>query len=285
MATYIYIDDTGNAQHRSGFKYDTSKSASWCAIILNENQHASAKRFMNNMLNELKIQLDMDEFHFTDIFSGKGKYREIENRLDIFKEFSGYSASEQYIVMLQSFGEDDYERNNLEMTHTIIDGFMLYKYSDFALYNLLLQIKMYLNFNTEYSTPFRIVIDEGRCKNNSLQHCSIFGDSLENKRILYKSSKEETMLQLADFTAFTLNRCTWINMKDDLDEYDKKFLKIASFANFNVPFLRKMELHIDSNRKQIYENILDTANGRSRTLPKVSLEYYVKNVMNAINNK
>lgn len=285
MATYVYIDDTGNAQHRSGFKYDTSISASWCAIILNENQHSSAKKFMNNMLNELKSQFGMDEFHFTDIFSGKGKYRSIENRLDIFKEFSGFSASEQYVVMFQSFGEDDYERNNFVKTQTVIDGFKLYNYSDFALYNLLLQIKVYLKSSSEYSTPYRIVIDEGRCKNNSYQDCSILGNSLENRRILYKSSKEEIILQLADFTAFTLNRCTWINMKDNLSKYDKEFLQIASFANFNAPFLRRIELHIDSNRKQIYENMLDTANDKVRALPKESLEDYAKNVMNTINNK
>lgn len=285
MATYIYIDDTGNAQHRSGFKYDTSKSASWCAIILNESQHNSAKKFMNNMLNELQGHFNIDEFHFTDIFSGKGKFREIENRLDIFKEFSGFSALEQYVVMFQSFSEDDYKRNNLVKTQTVIDEFKLYNYSDFALYNLLLQIKVYLKNNSEYLTPYRIVIDEGRRKNNSFQNCYIFGDLLENQRILYKSSKEEIVLQLADFTAFTLNRCNWINMKDDLSEYDKEFLRLASFANFNVPFLRKIEMHIDSRRKQIYENILDTANNSVRTLPKESLGDFVNNVINTINNK
>lgn len=279
MATYIYIDDTGNAQHRSGFKYDTSNSASWCAIILNEKQYSSAQMFMNNMLKELQNQLSIDEFHFTDIFSAKGIYRSIENRFDIFKEFSGFSAFEQYIVLFQSFSEDDYERNKLVKSQIVVDGFKLYNYSDFALYNLLLQIKVYLTSNSEYSTPYRIIIDEGRCKNNSSQDCSILGDSLENQRILYKSSKEEPMLQLADFTAFMLNRCTWLNMKDNLSKYDKEFLKIASFANFNTPFLRSMKLHIDSNRKQIYENILDTAINKTRILPEETLEDFVKNVM------
>lgn len=257
MATYIYIDDTGNAQHRSGFKYDTSKSASWCAIILNEKQYDSALKFMNYMSNELQKQLDMDEFHFADIFSAKDIYRNVENRFDIFKDFSRFSALEQYIVILQSFGEDDYKRNKIEKTNTVIDGFKLYEYSDFALFILLLRIKDYLSSNLSYTKPYKIVIDEGRYKNNSYQDCLIFGDLLENKKILYKSSKEEKLLQLADFTAFTLNRCTWLNMKDNLSVYDKDFLQIASDANFNAPFLRKMGLRIDSNRKQIYEKLLD----------------------------
>ena len=272
MATYIYIDDTGNAQHRSGFKYDTSKSASWCAIILNEKQYDSALKFMNYMSNELQKQLDMDEFHFADIFSAKDIYRNVENRFDIFKDFSRFSALEQYIVILQSFGEDDYKRNKIEKTNTVIDGFKLYEYSDFALFILLLRIKDYLSSNLSYTKPYKIVIDEGRYKNNSYQDCLIFGDLLENKKILYKSSKEEKLLQLADFTAFTLNRCTWLNMKDNLSVYDKDFLQIASDANFNDPFLRKMGLRIDSNRKQIYEKLLDIANNKNQTLSKENLD-------------
>lgn len=282
MATYIYIDDTGNAQHRSGFKYDTSKSASWCAIILNEKQYDSAVKFMNIMSNELQKQLEMDEFHFADIFSGKGKYRNVENRLDIFKDFSRFSALEQYIVILQSFGEDDYKRNKLEKTSTVIDGFKLYEYSDFALFILLLRIKYYLSSNPSYTKPYKIVIDEGRYKNNSYQDCLIFGDLLDNKKILYKSSKEEKLLQLADFTAYTLNRCTWLNMKDkdNISYYDKEFLKIASDAKFNAPFLRKLNLSINSNRKHIYEKILDHANNKNQTLSKENLDDFVKKLIN-----
>lgn len=280
MATYIYIDDTGNAQHRSGFKYDTSKSASWCAIILNEKQYDSALKFMNYMSNELQKQLDMDEFHFADIFSAKDIYRNVENRFDIFKDFSRFSALEQYIVILQSFGEDDYKRNKIENTNTVIDGFKLYEYSDFALFILLLRIKDYLSSNLSYTKPYKIVIDEGRYKNNSYQDCLIFGDLLENKKILYKSSKEEKLLQLADFTAFTLNRCTWLNMKDNLSVYDKDFLQIASDANFNAPFLRKMGLRIDSNRKQIYEKLLDIANNKNQTLSKENLDDFVSKLIN-----
>lgn len=280
MATYIYIDDTGNAQHRSGFKYDTSKSASWCAIILNEKQYDSALKFMNYMSNELQKQLDMDEFHFADIFSAKDIYRNVENRFDIFKDFSRFSALEQYIVILQSFGEDDYKRNKIEKTNTVIDGFKLYEYSDFALFILLLRIKDYLSSNLSYTKPYKIVIDEGRYKNNSYQDCLILGDLLENKKILYKSSKEEKLLQLADFTAFTLNRCTWLNMKDNLSVYDKDFLQIASDANFNAPFLRKMGLRIDSNRKQIYEKLLDIANNKNQTLSKENLDDFVSKLIN-----
>lgn len=276
MATYIYIDDTGNAQHRSGFKYDTSKSASWCAILLNEKQYLSARNFMSKEIEELYKQLGVDEFHFTDIFSGKGIYRHVENRIDFFKEFSAFSALEQFVVFFQSFGEDDYERTKLKKTRAVIDGFKLYDYSDFALYNLLLQIGRYLYFNPNYTKPCRIVIDEGRCKNNSYQSCSILGGLIENGKILYKSSKEEPLLQLADFTAFTLNRCNWLNMKGDLNEYDKMFLKIATFANFNVPYSKKIELHIDSKIRQIYEQFLDEAYSKSQSYPELSLDEFVK---------
>lgn len=137
-----------------------------------------------------------------------------------------------------------------------------------------------MSSNLSYTKPYKIVIDEGRYKNNSYQDCLIFGDLLENKKILYKSSKEEKLLQLADFTAFTLNRCTWLNMKDNLSVYDKDFLQIASDANFNDPFLRKMGLRIDSNRKQIYEKLLDIANNKNQTLSKENLDDFVSKLIN-----
>lgn len=280
MATYIYIDDTGNAQHRSGFKYDTSRSASWCAIILNERQYDSALEFMNHMSDKFLKPLEADEFHFADILSGKGIYRNFNNRFDIFRSFSRFSALEQYVVILQSFGEDDYKRNKLEKTNTAIDGFKLHSYSDFALFILLYRIKEYLNSNPSYTKPYKIVVDEGRYKNNSYQDCLMFGELLEDRKILYKSSKEEKLLQLADFTAYTLNRCTWLNMKDVLSKYDIEFLQIASEADFNAPFLRKMYLSIDSNRRQIYENLLDIANKKNQALSRENLDDFVKKLIN-----
>ena len=251
-------------------------SASWCAILLNEKQHLSALNFMSRELKELYRQLKLDEFHFTDIFSGKGIYRHVENRLDFFKEFSAFSALEQFVVFFQSFGEDDYDRLRLRKTQVTIDGFKLYDYSDFALYNLILQIGRYLYFNSDYSKPCRIVIDEGRCKNNSLQNCSILGNLLDDRKILYKSSKEEPLLQLADFTAFTLNRFNWLMMKEGLNEYDKEFLEIVSFANFNAPFSKKVEFKINNDLKQRYEQFLDASYDRIQSYPELSLDDFRK---------
>ena len=69
-------------------------------------------------------------------------------------------------------------------------------------------------------------------------------------------------------------------MKDNLSVYDKDFLQIASDANFNDPFLRKMGLRIDSNRKQIYEKLLDIANNKNQTLSKENLDDFVSKLIN-----
>lgn len=66
-------------------------------------------------------------------------------------------------------------------------------------------------------------------------------------------------------------------MKNSLSEYDKKFLKIASLANFNVPFLKKNELNIDSDRRQIYEHFLDEAYKKSQSYPELNLDEFVTN--------
>ena len=94
MGTHIYIDDTGTSQTRSGFEYDTSNSASWCAIVLNDIQYREAVNFMGVELKSLNSFIGLNEFHFTEIFSGNGAYRnniDFENRIAIFNDFALFS--------------------------------------------------------------------------------------------------------------------------------------------------------------------------------------------------
>lgn len=266
MATYIYIDDTGTAQHRSGFRYDTSISKSWCAVLFNDDTLLKATEFMKIELAELNTFIGLNEFHFADIFNNKGKYRDEkidwEDRLMIFYNFARFSREVQFPVLIQTFGKDDYSRINLKNDSTYtIENFNFNDYNDFSLCALLFQVRSFLNSHPEFLTPYKIIIDEGKQKNDSNQLCSIFGNQLENKQIVYKSSSEDILLQLADFTAFTLNRCRWLNMNkaQNFSKYDIQFLHMAEYAQFNAPFIIKMQLPIDCDRGKIYEKLLDKA--------------------------
>lgn len=266
MATYIYIDDTGTAQTRSSFKYDTSKSTSWCAVLFDDRVFAEASEFMKLELAKLDKFIGLDEFHFTEIFNNKGKYRteniDWEDRLNFFLDFATFSAKKQFPVFIQTFGEDDYARINLKNDETyVVENFKVSDYEDFSLCALLFQVRFFLDSHPEYSAPYRIIVDEGKQKKDSTQQCSIFGDRLEHQQIVYKSSSDESLLQLADFAAFTLNRCRWLNMKETAtwNEYDIQFLRMAEYANFNAPFIIKMLLPKDCDRKKVYEKLLDQA--------------------------
>lgn len=289
MATSIYIDDTGTAQTRSTFVYDTAKSKSWCAVMLNHDQYQEAVRFMTLELEELKSVFDLNEFHFTDIFSGKKAYRDqsvpFDVRMDIFKEFALFSKRNQFPVFFQSFGKDSYSQSKLKRTIlTKIDGFDLNSYEDMGLFILLMQVKRYLSSHPEYSAPYKIIIDEGRRPNGAVQPCAIFDNLLEQNQILYKSSVSENLLQIADFVAFTLNRCNWLNMKEPIkiNEYDKCFLSMASYANFNAPYMVKCLLPIDSNRSGIYKELLDDASRKNDQLPVTSVEEFILEMIKSI---
>lgn len=266
MATYIYIDDTGTAQTRSSFKYDTSMSTSWCAVLFDDRVFSEASAFMKKELAELDRFIGLDEFHFTEIFNNKGKYRteniDWEDRLNIFLDFAAFSAENQFPVFIQTFGEDDYARINLKNDETyVVENFKVSDYKDFSLCALLFQVRFFLDSHPEYSAPYRIIIDEGKQKKGSTQRCSIFGDRLEHRQIVYKSSSDDSLLQLADFAAFTLNRCRWLNMNGTTtwDEYDIQFLRMAEYANFNGPFLVKAVLPIDCDRKEVCGKLMDNA--------------------------
>lgn len=282
MATYIYIDDTGTAQTRSTFVYDTSKSSSWCAIMLNDEHYCNAIDFMNVKLEQLNSFVGLNEFHFTEIFSGKGVYRKnkisFEERMGIFQDFAIFSQENQFPVFIQSFGEDGYSRLKLRRKDLIkIGGFDLNDYKDMALFTLLIQVKRFLFSHPEYSAPYKIVIDEGRKPNGAVQPCVMFGDLLQDEQILYESSAYDVLLQIADFVAFTLNRCTWLNMKETLkvNDYDIRFLKMAADANFNAPNLVKRVIPANCDRSKIYKELLDSAYRKNDRLPVVSVEEFI----------
>lgn len=148
MATYIYIDDTGTAQTRSSFKYDTSMSTSWCVVLFDDRVFSEASAFMKLELAELNRVIGFNEFHFTDIFNNKGKYRtenvSWEDRLEMFFDFAAFSAEKQFPVLIQTFGKDDYARINLKNDAAyVIENFKVNDYADFSLCALLFQVRFF----------------------------------------------------------------------------------------------------------------------------------------------
>ncbi len=281
METIIYIDESGNSGQKTNSKYASTDLISYYALILSPEARKDALMQMPECLSLLKKEFNAEEFHFTDIYSGRNEFNGIElsKRLQIFWMFADVFRNMQYPILMQSFSPEDYARNhftNLENEYQ--DGFNLKNHKDFALYHLFLRINSEVKKNkNKYSLPFEIVIDEGRRNNGSEQECGLFGDMLKNRSVSYRSSKEEPLLQLVDFVAFSLNKWKWITQNNKTNFIDKEFLDICTYADFNTVNMVKRRINTDADIAKLYDKEIDTAFSNHSDLPGITLKQHKEN--------
>ena len=230
---------------------------------------------MRGCLQELNNALKASEFHFTDIYSGEKEFSGIDlgTRLNIFRAFAEIHRTTQFPMLIQTFTADDIMRSRIVITGnpSKIDNFDLKKTSDFALFFLLFRIKQYLRENGHVPLPVDIIIDEGRQKKNTFQTCTLLKDFLFDQKLTYKSSKDEPLLQLIDFVAFSINKVRWILTNELKKDIDIEFLRICERANFNILNIQKKEINIASYTVADYDEILQKTYEKNGNLSDIEL--------------
>ena len=186
MSTYIYIDDTGTPGIRSMSKYSDTDRKTWVALILNQEQNSDIKRQMLECISELKKVSKADEFHFTDIYSGSGKFKDVspDTRFALFQFVAEIYRLTNFPLLIQTFTKDDLLRNRIIVPKQPVkaDGFDLSKTSDMALLFLLVRIKILFKEKNKYRLPASIIIDEGRQKPNTIQKNNTFKEHIKEWR-------------------------------------------------------------------------------------------------------
>jgi hypothetical protein len=280
MLTGIYIDDSGNPGKISASKYDSKNRKTWIALILTPEERLEANMVMEFFLDKLKKEINATEFHFTDIYSGNGQFKDLglDIRLDMFETFAGIYELYKYPLLMQTLSSEDIPRNKLTTNpqKKKYDGLNLNDSEDLALCTLLFKIKKFLQANPNIPRPVEIIIDQGRQKPNTVQHCSMLGNMLYNQEIQYKSSFDDPLLQLVDFSAFAMNRNRWILCKEDKNELDIELLRIFSQANFNISGIKRVLVAPKSDTIKIYDGLLKEAFDKNKDLDNLSIEELIK---------
>lgn len=274
--TGIYIDDTGTPGMKSKSKYDATDKKTWIALILTPEQRKEAYTQMADCIDEIKSLFNATEFHFTDIYSGKREFENVElsSRLGIFQAFAEIFRQMQYPMLIQTFTSDDMLRSRIVVSDKKLkaDNFKLSDPSDFALFFLLFRIKKYLQENKQIPLPVEIIIDEGRQKKNTTQKCELLKGYLHNDTLVYKSSSEDYLLQLIDFVAFSINKVRWIMTNDRKSEIDYHLMKIFERADFNILNIKKQLINFNEHTVEDYDKVLREVYDKNNNLSEVELE-------------
>jgi hypothetical protein len=173
-----------------------------------------------------EMGLEDPEFHFTDIWAGKGQFKKLslKQRLGMFGFMAYIFATYRFEILVQTFDPDD--AAHVQSRADWPEKFGPPKFSsheDLSLIFALLRVRFYLKAR---SATACVIVDEGRLKSGKSIIVGRLAPTFVGDAILFASSKMVHPVQLADFAAFVLNRWQLLRVRDKLSDLDKSLLQI-----------------------------------------------------------
>ena len=172
-----------------------------------------------------------------DIYNRKSPWDKLpENaNLIIFFAFANIYKKYKWKVFIQTIDDRTLTDHGVKKILGKINQFDLEKPSDLSLFWLLIKIKLFYSQTTD---SLVILIDEGLGKPNAKVGHEVFHDYKGEYSGVFQSSKQEPLLQLADFMAFILNRTTHLYMKQKRSDVDNWFLELINDMEINSTDLK-----------------------------------------------
>ncbi len=229
----VFIDDTGSPGLNTPGLH--SKRKSWVAVLVPPHQIIEVMDQLPKALLALKeFGLKDPEFHFTDIWAGKGDYKKLtlQQRISIFEFMAHIFEIYRFQVLVQTFDPDNaaelLNHDSAADWPANLGPLKLSSHEDLALIFVLSRIHMHLKSLEGGNASACVIVDEGRLAHGSAIVLSGFEPTFCAGVIFFANSRITKPLQLADFAAFAMNRSQLLRVKDPLGDLDKKFLKILS---------------------------------------------------------
>tara|TARA_B110001469_G_C9585049_1_gene290211 strand:- start:132 stop:923 length:792 start_codon:yes stop_codon:yes gene_type:complete len=237
---HVAVDDTYGPEFETASAFVTGRRRSHVAVIFPDSDVPYIREQINACLKEVRdsMGIDVNEFHFVDIFNRKPPWDDLSEgiNLKLFEAFASIYSRYRWPVVIMTIDDRTLIDHGIEKIKAKIDGLNLEKPEDLSLFWLFIKLKSNRHL---LSQPLNLIVDEGRRKPGSEINKTIFHDWQADFKGWYASSKEEPLLQLADFLAYCINRCTHLSMKEPRKEIDNWFLNLVGSMKVNSEDLRK----------------------------------------------
>lgn len=241
----VFIDDTGSPGLVTPGLHAQRKS--WVAVLVPPHQTAEVMDQMPNALSFLEtLGLKNPEFHFTDIWAGKGEFSKLDlkQRLAIFAFMSHIFATYRFPVLVQTFDPansvDVLNRGNWPET---LGPLKFKDHEDLALIFALLRVRTHLKAVAGEDVTACVVVDEGRLSSGKAIVLPGLAPTFVAGAIVFASSRMVHSIQLADFAAFVMNRSQLLRVKKKLTDLDKTLLEIVSPIAANFVNIDAVQVH------------------------------------------
>ena len=163
----IFIDDTGSPGIQGAPENFHPERKTWVAIVIPPSQIGEVMEQMPQALDELHNTMGAEEFHFTDIYSGKKQFKDVDLqvRLSFFEFMAHIFSAYNFPIIVQTFDPEtlaDVRSRSKGQIPDSIPHFDFTQCNDLALFFLLSRLKMYMQETTTFpNIKARVFIDEG----------------------------------------------------------------------------------------------------------------------------
>jgi len=222
---HIAIDDTYGPVNALATKYVTGARRTYVAVEFPDSQVDEVRENIRGCLKELRpiVGIFFYDFEFSEIYNCSGAWTDHRGlNLKVFEFFAQRYAENRWRVHVQTVDDRTLRGRESEFTGKV-DELDLSSREDQALFMLLCKVKW-----SQSARSGRLVVraDAGRCKPGSLLMPSLFrelGPAYDGR---YADSQSEPLIQIADFLAYSINRCTHLMMKRKRTDHDLFFLSL-----------------------------------------------------------
>ena len=216
----INIDDSGNPGSNSNSDFLPESRKSWTAVIIPSDVARDVAAAMEIFLDGVKQEFGADELHFTDIFSGRGPWRQVSvsRRIEIFDLMKGVFRHFALPVIHQTVSEstlNDHQDILFQLRKKPGVWWDTQKISHLGLLFLCSKASEYLlELHAQNPEKFRLplpaYVDAGLAKEGSSIDLPNWGSVFKEQKIEFKNSKDIIGIQIADFAAFAITRSQWL---------------------------------------------------------------------------
>lgn len=246
---YIAIDDTYGPELNTGSNYVTGTRRTNLAVAIPSEDAVEIRKLIKELLSAISSQFEISltEFHFTDIYNRKRPWRDLPTgeNLRIFDAFASLYSAYRWKVFIQTIDDRTLSPFHTQLFSGIANNekeFDFTRREDISLAILLVRIRENFSIIKE---PLVVVVDEGRGKPGQKFARNFFRSYPASFDGRYQSSRIEPLLQVADFLAFSINRCTYLATKAERSEIDGWFLNLIGSMDINCDDLTKTTMNAD----------------------------------------
>lgn len=230
----VAIDDTYGPITGNKSKFVTPARRTHAAVLFEDQEATQAKCIVAGLLAHAskRLKTKIEELHFTDIYNRTGPWKVSPERynLAVIKYMMIMYEKNKWRVLLQTIDDRTLADHPQLANIPSIEGLDPTNRSELSLILLLIKLRI---ATKALMPPINLYVDGGIKSVGEVIGKDIFKGWNAHASGRFSDSKAEPLLQIADFIAFVINRCTYLFLKNSRTKLDNRFLSSAGRMGIN----------------------------------------------------